>query len=389
MNNVKLFLCLLAALAWSTPVVNADRFFGDPPTEQHPWAVHDENRPLPPVVEPGEKPGDPPSDAIILFDGSEESWANWRHAREDERRKNDWIFTSEYMQPQRGSGDIESLAEFGDCQIHIEWAAPAEVKSSGQGRGNSGVFFMERAVEVQILDNYKNDTYADGSAGSVYGVMPPAANPLRAPGEWQTYDIIFRRPIVRDGVVLDEGSMTVLVNGVVVQDSTPLEGGGGYKKRKPLDTVFPDKGPLRLQDHGNPVRFRNIWYRPLRPRALDGGTDGRLSLEATMALRSETAAKLREEASEKNDVLDQALTYLESLIYKEDAGARKKGMKLVGAYLDKLENTSAPEINTYKDPTRELYRALKYLNDFDFLGKDVSAFHRADRVMEANGWKKR
>ena len=118
-------------------------------------------------------------------------------------------------------------------------------------------------TEVQVLDNYNNPTYPDGFAGSIYGVMPPMANPLRSPGQWQSYDIIFRRPILKNGKVLDEGSMTVLVNGVVVQDSTPLEGGGGHRARsKPR--AFPEKGPLSLQDHGNPVRFRNIWYRELR-----------------------------------------------------------------------------------------------------------------------------
>ena len=143
---------------------------------------------------------------------------------------------------------------------------------------------MDGMVEVQVLDNYKNPTYADGSAGAVYGLMPPAVNALRPSGEWQSYDIIFRRPIARDGVILDFGSLTVLLNGVVVQDNTPLEGGSGHKKRKPLDRIFPELGALMLQDHGNPVRFRNIWYRPLRPRALDGGTDGRLSEESTLCL---------------------------------------------------------------------------------------------------------
>ena len=129
--------------------------------------------------------------------------------------------------------------------------------------------FFPGGIEIQVLDNYNNPTYPDGFAGAVYGVMPPAANALRAPGQWQSYDIIYRRPIVRDGVVLDQGSMTVLVNGVVVQDSTPLDVGGGHKERKALNHAYPDAGPLLLQDHGNPVHFRNIWCRPLRPRPVE------------------------------------------------------------------------------------------------------------------------
>lgn len=230
-------------------------FFGEPPGENQPWAVHDWNRPQPPVVVPGERPGDPPSDAIVLFDGTEASLEKWVYERPAEKREQDWIVVDGAMQSMRGAGDLLSVEEFGDCQLHIEWLAPVEISGQGQGRGNSGVFFMGM-VEVQILDNYQNPTYADGTVGSVYGVRPPAVNALRPSGEWQSYDIIFRRPIVRDGVVLDPGSLTVLKNGVVVQDSTPLEGGGGWKARKPMNRVFPEKGPLKLQDHGNPVRCR-------------------------------------------------------------------------------------------------------------------------------------
>ena len=175
------------------------------------------------------------------------------------------------------------LAELGDFQLHIEWRA-----MGGQARSLDNWPFPEHSakalfwviavsfswvamVEVHDwrhnLDNYKNPTYADGSAGAVYGIMPPAVNALRPSGEWQSYDIIFRRPIARDGVILDYGSLTVLLNGVVVQDNTPLEGGSGHKKRKPLDRIFPELGALMLQDHGNPVRFRNIWYRPLTPKS--------------------------------------------------------------------------------------------------------------------------
>ena len=269
------------------------QFYGDPPDDTHPWAVHDLNRPQPPRVEPGKTPGAPPSDAVVLFDGTPASLANWIH--EKDKRKGDWVVKNGVLQCTPGAGYIVSKKQFGDCQLHVEWSAPVEVRGNSQGRGNSGVFLMGM-TEVQILDNCNNPTYSDGFAGSVYGVMPPAANSLNPPGEWQTYDILFRRPVVIDGKVLDEGSMTVLVNGVAVQDSTPLEGGGGHKGRsKPK--AFPEKGPLKIQDHGNPVRFRNIWYRPLRPRQITGGTDGKLSPEATTAKRISIAAEIRADAA--------------------------------------------------------------------------------------------
>ena len=195
-----------------------------------------------------------------------------------------------------GSGYVRTKAKIGDCQLHVEWAAPTKAEGESQGRGNSGVFLMG-LVEVQVLDNYNNPTYADGFAASVYGVNPPMANALRAPGQFQTYDIVFRRPIYKDGQPVDPGYVTVFENGVLVQDHTRLEGGTGHMARsKP--GPFPEAGPLKLQDHGNPVRYRNIWYRPLPPRAIEGGTDGYLTTEATMAKRKEIAAMLRQQATQ-------------------------------------------------------------------------------------------
>lgn len=368
--------------------MDAARFYGEPPDEHHPWAVHDMNRPQPPIVEPGDSYGDPPSDAVVLFDGTRDSAENWKHLRPDDKRKNDWEFTDDYMQSVRGSGYIATKQEFGDCQLHVEWAAPEEVRGSGQGRGNSGVFLMNGMVEVQVLDNYRNPTYPDGSAGSVYGVMPPAVNALRPPGEWQSYDIIFRRPIVRDGEVLDPGRLTVLLNGVVVQDSTPLEGGGGHKTRQAIDRVFPEKGHLRLQDHGNPVRFRNIWYRPLRPRPLDGGTDGRLSVEATMEKRAEIAESIRKDAQSTEGV-DKALRLLESIIYLEDAEARAEGEKLIQAYLDKFAAASSDETDSYRNKMLELDRSLQYLKKYQFIEEDNKLLKKVDQIAKEQGWKKR
>ncbi|MBC7366343.1 MAG: DUF1080 domain-containing protein, partial [Undibacterium sp.] len=248
-------------------------FYGDAPDKNHPWAVHDQNRPQPKRVEPGTfstvaQPGKPPSDAIILFDGTDATLGNWeadpKPGAAPEPTK--WIVKDGALECVPKSGYIRTKEQFGDCQLHVEWSAPTAVQGDSQGRGNSGVF-LSGAVEVQVLDNYNNPTYADGFAAAVYGTNPPLANALRAPGEFQVYDIIFRRPIYDNGKVVDAGYVTVFCNGVLVQDHTPLEGGGGHIKRT-FAGPFPEKGPLKLQDHGNPVRFRNIWYRPLPTRSI-------------------------------------------------------------------------------------------------------------------------
>ena len=365
------------------PLVNA-QFYGDPPDDTHPWAVHDLNRPQPPRVEPGTTPGAPPSDAVVLFDGSTAALPNWTHERA--KRKGDWIVKDGALQCTPGAGYIASKEQFGDCQLHVEWSAPSTVKGDSQGRGNSGVFLMGIA-EVQVLDNYNNETYADGFAASVYGVMPPTANPLNGPGEWQTYDIIFRRPVVQDGTVLDEGSMTVFVNGVVVQDSTPLEGGGGHRGRSKPKT-FPENGPLKIQDHGNPVRFRNIWYRPLRPRPVTGGTDGKLSPEATTAKRNEIAADLRADAANKQG-RDKMLRLMESLCYETNDDAMREIAELGEAFLASLKATPADTIQSRKGETMQVNNAVQYLVKHKRIRGDSPKIEELRAIIQANGWAKK
>lgn len=385
--NHRLFLSAFSLLNISVSALSAGAFFGDPPDVNHPWAVHDRSRPQPVVVTPGATCGVAPSDAIILFDGTEQSFENWEHETPDSKRRADWIVADGVLQCQPGSRYIQTKEAFGDIQLHIEWASPADVVGSGQNRGNSGVFFMNGMVEVQILDNYQNPTYADGTVGAVYGVMPPAVNALRPRGEWQSYDIIFRRPIVRDGVVLDPGSLTVLCNGVVLQDSTQLEGGGGYKARKPMNRAFPDVGRLKLQDHGSPVRFRNIWYRPLRPRPLDGGTDGFLSPEATLAKRVETASTLREQAQSLEGV-DKALVLLESLIYQLSESAQLEAETLVADYLKQLSTQSGTSIQAEKKTVQKLHGAFTYLKKYGFIPKVHGLSGEIQALAIENGWVK-
>src|SRR5205085_8312522 len=158
----------------------------------------------------------------VIFDGNEATLSNWE-ADTTGHEPTRWVVEDAAMECVPRSGQVRTKATFGDCQLHVEWAAPKNVQGDSQGRGNSGVFLMG-LVEVQVLDNYNNPTYADGFAASVYGVNPPLANALRAPGEFQVIDIVFRRPIYQGGKVVDPGSVTVFCNGVLMQDHTQLEG---------------------------------------------------------------------------------------------------------------------------------------------------------------------
>jgi hypothetical protein len=367
-------------------------FYGDAPDEHHPWAIHDRNRPQPPLVTPGsfstqEQPGKPPSDAVILFDGRDLS--KWE-ADEGQGVPTKWIVKNGAMECVPGSGYIRTKEKFGDCQLHVEWAAPTKVEGDSQGRGNSGVFLMG-LVEVQVLDNFNNPTYPDGFASSVYGVNPPMANALRPPGEYQTYDIIFRRPVYKDGKEVDPGYVTVFVNGVLTQDHTRLEGGTGHMGRsKP--GPFPEMGPLKLQDHGNPVRFRNIWYRPLTKRAVEGGTDGYLTTEATMAKRAEIAAKLRKEAEGlKNDSnpLPEMLQLAESLVYEQDSAAMDRAGFLAEQYIQGIQQLTPEKLAAKKDEIKHLRDVARYLAKSGIIPDDAEPKQILEKIVKDNGWDKK
>lgn len=212
--------------------------------------------PIPAKVTPGEGTA-APSDAIVLFDGS--SFNGWETAKGEAPG---WTLEDGAMTVKGGTGGIQTKQGFGSCQLHIEWRSPAEVKGDGQGRGNSGVFLMS-TYEVQVLDSYESRTYSNGQAGSIYKQFIPLVNATKGPGEWQTYDIIFMAPVFNEkGAVLRPASVTVLHNGVLVQNHSILRGHTPYKGL-PMYTKHADKLPLSLQDHGNPVSYRNIWLREL------------------------------------------------------------------------------------------------------------------------------
>ena len=380
---------LLGSAAFAAPSTGSP-FYGDAPDQSHPWAVHDQNRPQPKRVEPGTfstpaQPGQPPSDAIVLFDGTAASLAKWeadtKPGTPNEPTK--WIVKDGALECVPKAGYIRTKEQFADCQLHVEWAAPTAVQGDSQGRGNSGVFLMGLA-EVQVLDNYNNPTYADGFAGSVYGINPPFANALRAPGEFQVYDIVFRRPILKDGKVIDPGRVTVFCNGVLLQDATPLEGPGGHMKRS-VNVAFPEKGPLKLQDHGNPVRFRNIWYRPLPPRAIEGGTDGVLTAEATTAKRAEIAAGLRADAAKLTGTAH-LLRLAEALTYEKDAATAAQVDTLAAAYVADVKALNGAALEAKKGEAQSVRRAFTYLGKFAIVPATYAPRVALDDIAKANGW---
>ncbi len=230
------------------------------------WVVHDSDRPHPPVITAGtfssqEAPGKPPSDATVLFDGTDLS--KWRDGKGE---ASGWkVDKGNMVVPPRGTangGDIWTKEEFGDVQLHIEFATPNPPKGDSQGRGNSGVFLFG-LYEFQVLDSYDNPTYPDGQAASLYGQNPPLVNASRKPGEWQVYDIFFTAPRFKDGQVETPGYVTALHNGVLVHNHTAYLGASGHRSLAKYSPHGP-KGPIKLQDHGDPIRFRNIWVRPIK-----------------------------------------------------------------------------------------------------------------------------
>lgn len=227
--------------------------------QQQDWPVHSPDRPQPRVVDPGAGalPVQPPADAIVLFDGRD--LAKWSHANGNAAR---WIVRDGYFEVRPGTGDLQTRDGFSDVQLHIEWATPAVVRGKDQEPGNSGVYLMS-TYELQVLDSWKNVTYPDGQAGALYGQFPPLVNASRAPGLWQSYDVVFHAPrFDAAGTLVSPATMTVLHNGILVQDNTTLTGPTAHRARPPY-APHADRLPLKLQDHGQPVRFRNVWLREL------------------------------------------------------------------------------------------------------------------------------
>ena len=241
------FFALLFILIWSVSLLSQEMKPAD-------TAVYE---PEPPIVTPGAVDAAPPSDAIILFDGTDLS--KWQEKKGKTPR---WKIEDDAVTVVKKTGPMITKEGFGDCQLHIEWRTPPKVKGDGQKRGNSGVFLSDR-YEVQVLDSYDNKTYVNGQAGSIYKQYIPLVNASRKPGEWQSYDIIYTVPrFNEDGSLKSPGYITVFHNGLLIQHHAELKG-LTVNRGLPRWKAHPVKQPISLQDHGDPVSFRNIWVREL------------------------------------------------------------------------------------------------------------------------------
>jgi len=247
-------LILLTAMGVLTLAQDSPVGYTDTPMlPDLPYRVHDPARPHPRVVTPSAQPGGAPSDAIVLFDGKDLS--QWTPTRQP------WKVENGYMEVASNAGDLRTKDKFGDVQLHIEWAAPAQIRGNSQNRGNSGVFLQGR-YEVQVLDSSANLTYADGQAGAIYGQWPPLVNPARKPGEWQSYDIVFEAPRFEGQRLVKPAYLTVFLNGVLLHNRKEVMGPTVHRQLAKY-APQPEEDSLVLQDHQNPVRYRNIWVRRL------------------------------------------------------------------------------------------------------------------------------
>ena len=223
------------------------------------WRVHDVSRPRPPAITPGSEPGRPPSDAIVLFDGKDLSqWTTFIKGQPAEPK---WKVENGYVEVAPGTGGLFTKEKFGDVQLHLEWAAPSVIEGKSQMRGNSGVLLMNR-YEIQVLDCYDNPTYADGQAAAIYGQWPPLINACRKPGEWQSYDIVWEAPRFEGENLVTPAYVTVFHNGVVMHNRQKVNGTTPHAKNGVYIAHGDDR--LQLQNHGDRVRYRNIWIRRLK-----------------------------------------------------------------------------------------------------------------------------
>ena len=356
--------------------------YGDTPDAKHAWAVHDWNRPKPTKVTPAPyvQTG-VPSDAIVLFDGTKESFEkNWCDSKGNPSL---WKLGKEgdfYCVPDwKNGGGIQTRQEFGDCQLHIEYRHEADITDFGKGpqmRGNSGVFFMGTGTghEIQVLESFYTskemdgkpgfvDNYTDGQAGSVYAENPPMVNPARKPGEWQVYDIVYHQEVWDGLKLLHPGSVTVFFNGVLVQDHWELEGLTTHCKRRPLAPVPSTKGPLALQDHGCTVHFRNIWIRPI-PSRWDNKTHCTLSADENevMKLRRETAKGLFAKIADPKAVTAENVKALGEVVSYANEGEFAAAFNAAAAgYKAKLEKLTADEFKAQKGEIEAVRRALDVL----------------------------
>ena len=396
MINIKMINILLATACAVVPAAakSSSGIYGDVPDSKHAWAVHDRNRPNP--VKISAEPGKAPSDATVLFDGTEESFnKNWTHKRNN--RKTDWVVRDGAIESVKGAGYLQTKASFGDCQLHIEWASPVKVEGVGQGRGNSGIFLMG-SYEIQVLDSYETDpskspnpnpNYADGQASAVYAENPPLVNACRAPGEWQTYDIVFHQPIWDGAKMLRPGSVTVFHNGVLTQDHWEMEGLTTHRVRRPL-APHAAKLPLELQDHGNPVRFRNVWIREI-PSRYANRTHGGPAVDENevMKLRRETAAKLYAQIEKPVRPTIEGMEAMASVIsYAKEGEYAKVWQETAMAFHDVLDKMTDDEWKASRSRLLALRRTLNTLIKAGVVSQECGTRKRISAAALRLGWEK-
>ena len=374
--------------------------YGDTPDSKHAWSVHDRVRPNPVKIKA--EAGLPPGDAVVLFDGTRESfeknWCDEKGAPTKWKLGEDGDF---YCLPGYvNGGKIYTRGTFGDCQLHLEFRHNADLglasdEKGPQMHGNSGVFLMSN-YEIQVLESYgtdpadmKNPNYADGQAGAVYGENPPAVNPARRPGEWQTYDIIFHQPVWNGLKMLHPGSVTVLFNGVVVQDHWEMEGLTTHKVRRPL-APHATKMPLFLQDHGCEVHFRNIWLREL-PSRYANVTHGGPGVDenAVMALRRETAARLFAKIEKPVKPTIENMEALGEVIgYAREGEYATTWQNTANAFHDVLDRMSDEELNKNKKELLALRNTLDTLIRNGVVPQKCGTRKRISAAALRLGWEK-
>ena len=382
---------ILSAAGLSAAAVFAG-LYGDTPDAKHAWAVHDRNRPNP--VKITANPGLPPSDAIVLFDGTEKTFANWCDKKGEPTK---WKLVDGTLESVKGAGYISTKQAFGDCQLHLEWASPTKVEGFGQGRGNSGVFLMGM-YEIQVLDSFETDpskdpnpnpNYADGQASAVYAENPPLVNASRGPGEWQTYDIVFHQPIWDGDKMVWPGSVTVFHNGVLTQDRWEMEGLTTHCRRRPL-APHATKLPLQLQDHGNPVHFRNIWIREIPSRYANTTHGGPAANTAdVMRLRSETAAKLFAKIDSSKVDAPTLCALLEVISYCKEAPYTDALKKVCCAYKTQVEAMDDAALDKAKGDLNSVKSALAVLRRNNVIGEDCKMCKLLDSIWARKGWNKK
>ena len=384
-------LMTIAVAAVSTALLAGPN--GDRPDASHAWAVHDENRPRPPQVETCE--GRAPSDATVLFDGTMESVRmNWCDKDGGETK---WTVKDGIFICTPSSGGVRTREEFGDCQLHVEFQIP---DPPGEGLGNSGIHLLGK-YEVQILDSYhdpfqyappwRHADYADGSLGAIYGQEPPIVNASRAPGKWQVFDIVFHPAEWNGDALVEPARMTVFLNGLLVHDNWPLEGPTGWLKRAKHDKEKEKPvGPVSLQDHGNPVRFRNIWIRPIpsrRANTVHGGDS--FNAADAAKLRSELAAKTLALARKAEKDCDRLVWLWESHEYTANADVRREIDVLTEKYAAYLATLNGEVPQAVRTELSNMWGFAQMGVRCGFLTEESQLFKALKRALDATKVKER